>query len=103
MAKGKRYLLYVGANNRTNVLEDEKLRKIANKYLKGYTLDYGKGLWEGREEDSVVIDIINPESQKDVDKMAQEIANKLNQDVVLRTWHGVDVKFIAKRKLKEAV
>lgn len=48
--------IYVGSNNVTNVLEIEKIHDILDG-LQGYTMTIAKGYWQGKLEDTAIIEI----------------------------------------------
>lgn len=72
--------LFIGSNNTTHKVEVDKVKKILNKYHKGWTMQNALGSWLGTEEDSIIVLVSD-----DMIKIAKTIAklkNELHQDSV---------------------
>lgn len=75
------YRLYVGADNKTNKVPKKKLAQVLNKHLQGYTLQDSMGLWEGKREPGVVVEV-ETRSRKRIYTTAEAICVELEQDAV---------------------
>lgn len=82
------YRLFIGENNYTHVLEDSKARSIVNKYFEGYTYTLTSGVWKGKTESTLVVEIATDERQK-IQELSREICVELQQDAVMVTEIGV--------------
>jgi hypothetical protein len=71
--------LFVGSNNVTGEVEQEKLEKILSRHVDGYTIIRSSGVWKGTRENSVMVEI-----SEDIDVIALigEIKRGLEQEAV---------------------
>lgn len=53
------YNLYIGANNETKQVEQEKLEYLLDGFTDGYTVIKSTGVWKGEHEDSVIVTIMS--------------------------------------------
>ena len=75
------FKLYIGSNNKTGKLEKEKAVKLASVYFQGFTAYKGIGYWEGKKENSLIIEIETNEWGK-VEKLASDLKKELKQDAI---------------------
>jgi len=75
------YRYYVGANNETGEVETEKLLAIIKEYTPGATLIPCKGIWNGHQEDSIILEIAEGIEFKS-DELAEALRVGLNQQSV---------------------
>ena len=64
--------LYIGSNNTTHKVEKDKITIILNNYLDGYSIINTVGYWQGINEKSVIVEIINEEVKKEVIQILKE-------------------------------
>lgn len=89
----KKYTLYIGSNNETGELEYKKAKEIITSYFKGYTTSLVKGMWEGKEEDTLKVEIATLEPEGKVRDLCIQLKNELQQDSIMLDING-EVDFI---------
>lgn len=82
--------IYIGSNNTTNLLELNKIESILNKYYKAYTIIPACGYWEGKKENTAIIEIINELVNDDV---LTELKTELKQESLLITRQSLSILF----------
>lgn len=75
------YKYYIGANNSTKRVEQNKAVKIISKYFKGFTLAKSTGYWQGEQEHSITVEI-ETEDLKTILATAKELCKELKQQAV---------------------
>ncbi|MFA5141673.1 MAG: hypothetical protein WC471_01730 [Candidatus Woesearchaeota archaeon] len=94
---GIKIRLYIGADNKTKVIDDEYKQKIVDvlkKYWKGFTLSKKTGYYEGQVEESIeaVIMVLNLVF-KDLFDCMDELKIKLVQkEILYEVEYDVDFK-----------
>ena len=87
--------LYIGSDNATNKISTEYLNRcseILNLWFFAYTINQNIGLWRGKKEDSLKIEIFT-ESEKDINKLygiCEELKQELKQESVLYTKEEIN-------------
>ena len=93
--KENKYLFtyYVGANNRTGVVERDKLLAYLTKNgITGCTVRDSVGIWEGNQEQSVAVEIIDDETLTDkLVSIKTGMCELLEQKAILLTRNPVGV------------
>jgi len=75
------YRLYIGSNNKTHHVEEEKLKAVINKYFEGYTIIQSAGYWKGTKEESRIIEI-ETNNKEQVLKAIEELKAVLEQEAI---------------------
>jgi len=75
------YRLYVGSNNTTHHVEEEKLKAVINKYFEGYTIIESAGYWKGTKEESRIVEI-ETENKEQVLQAIEELKAVLEQEAI---------------------
>ena len=75
------YRLYIGSNNQTHHVEEDKLKAVINKYFKGYTIIESAGYWQGTKEDSRIVEIETNDKDQ-VLKAIEELKSVLKQEAI---------------------
>ena len=83
--------LFIGSNNIAHEVEINKVEKILNAHILGYTLTTNKGYWKGDKEDSITIKIISDKPIKFFCDIAMILKRELNQYAVLMTSRRLSV------------
>lgn len=81
--------IYVGSNNINGFLDVEKIKEVMNRWQNGYTIYFAKGFWQGKEEDTAVIEIYGEYNTGIIPCLKQE----LKQDSLLVATSIVEAKF----------
>ena len=77
-------VLFIGHNNTTKKLETKKIISIISKYFKGFSCETIIGLWEGSQEKTLKVSIIEDSiNRKALSVMANELKTSLKQDAIL--------------------
>jgi len=87
------YRLYIGSNNKTHQVEEEKLKKVINKYFEGYTIIQSAGYWRGTKEESRIVEI-ETENKEQVLKAIEELKAVLKQEAIGLIRIKEDMQFI---------
>jgi hypothetical protein len=93
----KKYVLYIGANNKTKEVDYEKLHEVLGQWYKGYTVADTMGVWDGAREKSCAVTIFSDltlgEEATDgaVLLIAKELSIKLDQFCILVEIDGKGV------------
>lgn len=100
----KLFKIYLGLNNpATNVeyCQIEIIKEI-NEIVDCGTIYVANGLWQGKKETTLVIEIIEDKnfSYDRIKNIASYLRKKYNQDSVLVTTQDVGVEFFNSRELK---
>ena len=78
-----------------NTKRQPQVRKILDTKLPGYTLIRGVGYWEGKQEQSLVIEHIGePALAKTILDIAKQIRIENRQRSVLVTTQDIDMEFV---------
>lgn len=73
--------------------DDQKV--IIDKYFKGYTVYLGAGVWNGKTESNLTIEIIEDDEKRiDILLLAADLRDKFNQTCVLLTEEPVKAVLI---------
>lgn len=71
--------IYIGANNSTGIVElDTIIYLLAKEGIEGYTIINTIGIWQGKKENSVIIDILE-DIPKDWHKITDILKTELEQ------------------------
>jgi type II secretory pathway component PulC len=92
------YTLYVGSPNETRTLDEVTLKRItdtASTYFESYTYVKARGIYQGTEEDIVMITIANA-TRKEVYKLGDALRSFLRQDAVAVEHNGKYERMITK-------
>ena len=85
------YTLYIGSPNQTHRLDGatiERIKQVAGKYFQSYTYVKARGVYEGTEEDMIMLTIATSEKSK-VYQLGEELRSFLRQDGVAVEHGGV--------------
>jgi len=74
---------YIGSNNKTKELEQEKIEAIVSAHFEGFTASEVVGYWRGSKERTLKIEVITSEPPHKLAKIGKELKNKLEQESVL--------------------
>lgn len=76
--------LFIGANNETGEVEVDKLVKLLDDTFSGYTVYETVGRWEGKNENSVIVEIEDERTEYDsmVEHMIGRLKLELNQQAI---------------------
>lgn len=74
---------YIGSNNVTHELEEEKILSIVGKYFDGFTAFEVVGYWKGSQEKTLKVEVITDESHAKLVKVGKELKEALTQESVL--------------------
>lgn len=74
---------YIGSNNKTKELEQEKIEAIVSAHFEGFTASEVVGYWRGSKERTLKIEVITSEAPAKLAKIGKELKNKLEQESVL--------------------
>lgn len=85
--------LYVGASNISGVVETDKLYEPLIRRHLGWTITFGYGYWDGRQESSVIVTIVC--SEVVARRTARDIACELNQESVGLVRAGDAMEFVS--------
>lgn len=80
--------IYVGSNNKTGVLEIEKIKEVLVG-LQGYTLTTGAGIWQGKEKNTAIIEIYGDYNRYIID----DLKRICMQESILVATSIVDLTF----------
>lgn len=87
--KYKRIKFYIGANNKTGKVGLIDIVKTFDKYYRGYSIYDTRGMWDGKGENSVVVEImLNTEAYnvwQDYKAIAEELKKVLEQESIIIT------------------
>ena len=90
----KAYRIFVGARNTPNhtfLDKDEKIiRNTVNRYFKGWTIENAEGSWDGQEEQTRIITVVDSAARetwaagsRPVEAFAAQLKNDLKQAAVM--------------------
>lgn len=85
------YTLYIGSPNQTRHLDEstiEKIKQVTGKYFQSYTYIKARGVYEGQEEDTLLISIAKAD-KTNVYALGEELRSLLRQDGVAVEHNGV--------------
>lgn len=82
--------LYIGSNNNTGILELEKIENILNTVYNGYTIINAVGYWNGKKENTAVVEIVNIDVK---DYVIEQLKKELLQDSILVTITNLNINF----------
>ena len=74
---------YIGSNNKTKELEQEKIEEIVSAHFEGFTASEVVGYWRGSKERTLKIEVITSEAPSKLTKIGKELKVKLEQESVL--------------------
>lgn len=87
------YTLYIGSNNKTGKLEEEKAISILNEYFNGYTYSVVNGVWKGTAEFTLIVDIAT-EKEYMINFLVVSLKKALKQKSIMVVKHNAEVKFM---------
>jgi hypothetical protein len=91
----KEYRLFVGADNKTNKIDMERVRSLVGKYFEGATIINATDLWQGTYEESAVIHLLGTAQDSGaVRSLAETLREELQQECVLLLVGDVQEEFI---------
>ena len=73
--------LYIGADNATGRLDRFTIREITSKAFKGFTMIDAAGIWQGKAEASIILQIETLDRDQ-VLRLAQVLKSELHQDAI---------------------
>lgn len=80
----RKYILYIGSNNETKVLESDKANTIVSKYYDGFTTSQVTGYWKGSKEDTLKVEIVSEKEEQDtIATLCEDIKRELQQEAVM--------------------
>lgn len=80
----KRVKFYIGADNVTGKVALVDIVQEMNKHFEGYTIFETRGMWQGKGENSVVIEVITEDIQQ-VFAIRDILKERLEQQSILLT------------------
>jgi hypothetical protein len=81
--------IYIGSNNITGILEVDKIKEVLATGQCGYTLTQGIGYWEGKNEDTAIVEIYGDYNLG----IIPELKRVCMQDSIMVASSIVDVNF----------
>jgi hypothetical protein len=75
------YRYYIGSNNRTGRLEEKRALSLITKQFEGFTAYKGLGYWQGKPENTLIIEIETDDKNK-VLTLAKTLKNELEQQAI---------------------
>ena len=81
--------IYIGSNNETGKLELDKILSVMITANQGYTIVQGVGYWNGKSEDTAIIEIYGDYNLG----IIPELKRVCEQDSLLVAESIIDVKF----------
>ena len=91
-----KYTFYIGANNRTNEIETEKLIAAVSVFTEAFTLVFAAGCYKSKIEHAAIVSIVSPvEDPNTAHAVARYLADTLKQEsIMLETEPIHSVEFI---------
>ena len=87
----KKYTLFIGSNNETGLLEQDKIIDTVKTFVDGFTFSAVKGYWKAKQEDTLKVEISTPKAYEAVLSLCRELKSNLKQDsIMLETSGSVD-------------
>lgn len=68
--------IYIGSNNTTGELEIAKILDIMSTSQSGYTLTQGQGFWQGKSENTAIIEIYGDYNLGIIPELKKQLAQK---------------------------
>ena len=75
------YRYYIGSNNQTGELEARRAIKIVSQSFQGFTAYNAMGYWNGKSENSLILEIETTELEK-LKAIAKQLCQELKQEAV---------------------
>ena len=72
---------YIGSDNTTGELEEERAVSIIAKQFEGFTAFKGLGYWQGIAENTLIVEV-ETENEEAVKQLAKNLAKELKQDAI---------------------
>lgn len=95
-----KYQLYIGLNKNTRGKWSKRkaskiIAKITSKYFSGFTMQNAVGFWQGKQEKTIILTIIN-ENKVDfiIETIIQTLKKQLKQDSIMLTTEQQAINFI---------
>ena len=87
----KKYTIYIGSNNDTGVLEYTKAFEVLEKYFDGYTYTFCKGVWHGKHENTLRVEIC---AEHVTGTLIKKLKSVLKQDSIMLYAGNGEVSFL---------
>lgn len=80
-----KYSIYIGSNNTTHELEQDKAREVIARYFQGFSEYEITGVWNGTSEKTLKVEIVAEKGTSEVAVVAlcKELAKELQQDAIM--------------------
>jgi hypothetical protein len=89
------YRLYVGADNKTGIVNEAKALELVSAFFVGFTVTRAQGYWDGKPEASLIIEIASEaNAEGTIRALSQGIAHALEQEAVMYTAEVKSVEFV---------
>lgn len=85
---------YIGSNNATHDLEEEKILAIVSRYFDGFTAFEVVGYWKGKGERTLKVEVITDEPHTKLVRVGRELKERLEQESVLLEVVETNAAFI---------
>ena len=72
---------------------EDWIKELLNISFDGFTIIYTQGHWKGKQEDSIIVEILTDDKAL-IKAVSQKIKAYNNQEAVLISGHDVDVELI---------
>lgn len=82
--------IYCGSNNITGILELDTIKAVLNRTQAGYTIIEAMGIWEGKQENTAIIEIYGDYNLA----IPLELKRELKQDSILIVKSLSNINFI---------
>ena len=92
----KKAKFYIGQNNETKELENDKIEKSLVKHFEGFTALEVIGYWQGSKEKTLLVETITEKSDSELAKITKELCELLDQDTIILEIVETNTAFISK-------
>jgi len=80
----KKYTLFIGSDNITGELRMETALEIVEKFFDGFTFSIVFGVWKGKREDTLKVEIVSENDIKfKIANLCHELKTELRQEAIL--------------------
>ena len=94
----KKINFYIGANNKTNVLEKDKAISILSKTYEGMNVSELVGVWKGTKESSLLVSVVcEVVDYSQVKQVCKELNKELDQQAIMVEVLESNALFISDR------
>lgn len=89
---------YIGSNNKTHLLEQDKALKILSSHYEGMNVSELIGYWKGNQEKTLLVSIVTTSiNLTEIKQVCKELNTTLEQDAVMVEILDSNTLFISDR------